>query len=119
MVGDGFIAAKGSVRLIALQISKYLSTGSKSPAAPMGQYVPAAVSNRVMDELRAASYAESGGWEIISMGNLNDTPGRVLVGIVEAGGKLPGSTGGGVKPNIDLEIGQIKAALGSIENKVK
>lgn len=89
---QGLIAMRDGNRVIAILAAKYLSTGAQSLTAPMGQYAPPAVTTKVFDQLRAASYPESGQWNEFSMGNLNDTPGRVLVGLVEGGAQLPGTT---------------------------
>lgn len=89
---QGFVALRSGERLIALFVSKYLSTGVKSTRFSKGQFAAAGITDRVFDELRAASYAESGAFETITMGNLNGLPGSVLVGLVESGAVLPGAS---------------------------
>lgn len=89
---QGKIALNGSYRLIALFISKYVSTGAKPTLFIKGQDARPATTAYLFDQLRAASYAESGAFESLSMGNLNDTPGAVLTGLAESGARLP--TGG-------------------------
>lgn len=110
---QGFIALKGANRLIALFVSKYLSTGAKSTQIVKGQFAVAGVADRVFDELRVASYAESGAFEYLSLGNLNDTPGSVLVGLVQGGAKLPGQA---TPQNCDA---QVNTALDRVDAAVR
>lgn len=108
---NGYIALRGPDRLIALFISKYLASGAKSTQFVKGQSAPPAITARVFDELREASYRESGTWENISLGHLNTTPGAVLVGLVASGAQLP--TGNG-----DCSA-QVNAALDRVDAAIK
>lgn len=114
----GQIALRGSNRLIALFVSKYVMAGAKSTLFLPGHRAKPEITASIMDQMMASSYAEAGYFERVTMGNLNDTPGAVLVGLVETGAKLPEQPSSAAPPNVSAEIAQIRAAADAIERKV-
>lgn len=117
---QGQLALKGTYRVIALLTSKYLSTGAKSTVFLMGQRAKPETAAYLIDQIKAASYPEGGKWEEVTLGNLNDTPGSILVGLAESGAKLPGPSQTTCPTvNVSAETASIRSLLNEIDRKTR